>query len=294
VVGAPSSSATSEPATDPLHAYLFATLADFALHIMSRSERWLPHSLLPAYHEMIVRVGHNISTPPDDGAMDTRRVFCVTSSCSVHKSRHHSKFALPVSHSLASTCTPHTQDVAKLTVIPCVDRAAPSSHYTNELALGEGNSLDARVVKDTFSFDYGFKGNYKVHLEAGARRNDAHGGGGDGGGGGGGCGDGGGDGRIDGASDGNGDGKAPLLREAEGLIKGLAAGAEYWCVVEEDPEIERGRTTYTAPSKTRGAGSHAADDLTKQLMSLSTDELKEQSVRYGCASSACPSTEGWV
>lgn len=129
------------------------------------------------------------------------------------------------------------------------------SHYTNELVLRDDNSLDARTIKDTFSFDYGFKGKYKVHLQ----QSDGK------------------DGRIGDVGNGN----DALFREIDGQITRLISGTEYWCVVEEDPEIERGSATYTAPKKSSVGGSSggATANLTEQLKGLSTDELKEQSAR---------------
>lgn len=129
------------------------------------------------------------------------------------------------------------------------------SHYTNEFVLRDDNSLDARTIKDTFSFDYGFKGKYKVHLQ-----------------------------KSDGRGSRIGDvgvGDDALVRETNGQVTGLLSGTEYWCVVEEDPAIERGSTTYTAPKRPCVGNSYggATANLTEELKGLSTDELKEQSAR---------------
>lgn len=124
------------------------------------------------------------------------------------------------------------------------------SHYREEVELGDGNSVEIRAVKDMFSFDYGFKGNYKCHLR-----------------------------------EGEGEG-AKLYRGDSDRISELLATdppTTYFVEIEEDAEeVARAkaqpRKVYKAPDVQ--SGNVATRDLTRQLKGLSVEELKSQSARY--------------
>lgn len=129
------------------------------------------------------------------------------------------------------------------------------NHYRHELALGEGDALQVSEIKELFAFDYGFKGDYKVHLRT-----------------------------EDECVEPTPDPLRTLITSRDGRIKGLTGGATYFCSIEEDPavledEALNGKQTYTAPQRTKKALG-ASDDITAQLKQLSTEELQAQGEDY--------------
>eukprot|EP00056_Hartaetosiga_gracilis_P021196 m.23158 g.23158 ORF g.23158 m.23158 type:complete len:292 (-) comp8947_c0_seq1:165-1040(-) len=86
------------------------------------------------------------------------------------------------------------------------------NHYKHEFSITyPPGSISVDEIKDRFSFDYGFKGNYKVHVIGPGE-------------------------------------KGPRLHEAETTtITGFEIGKEYWCDVEEDAALaDVPKKTYTA------------------------------------------------
>ena len=73
------------------------------------------------------------------------------------------------------------------------------NHYRHELPVTvPPGAVPIAAIDDTFSFSYGFKGNYVIHLTHGQ--------------------------------------DGPMLPQDATAISGLQLGEEYWCVVDEDPE----------------------------------------------------------
>ena len=128
------------------------------------------------------------------------------------------------------------------------------NHYRHvfEVVAPPGR-VEIAEVNERFSFSYGFKGQYEIHL----RPAD-----------------------VGGVTQ-------PRLSRGEGCILGVAIGGEYFCEVDEDPtevarqvEEAKHRKPLSLTGGGGGGGSAAHRDLTQQLKGLSAEQLREAGAEY--------------